>query len=99
MHNKFGVHQSDHSIEDLEVRGIKKIHNNSTQWRRERERELLDFHIKNSGAGQDELRRIVVMFGIRTSENSYDVTNSMRSICKYKVKYIACLMSWSIADN
>ena len=29
--------QSDHSIEDLEVRGIEKIHNNSTQWRRERE--------------------------------------------------------------
>ena len=29
--------QSDHSMEDLEVRGIEKIYNNSTQWRRERE--------------------------------------------------------------
>ena len=29
--------QPDHSLEDLEVRGIEKIHNNSTQWRRERE--------------------------------------------------------------
>ena len=61
-----------------------------------REREPLDFHTKKFGAGRDELRRIVVAFGIRTSEHSYDVTNSMRSICKYKVKYIACLMSLSI---
>ena len=61
-----------------------------------KERELLDFHTKNSGAGWDELRQIVVAFGIHTSEHSYDVTNSMRSICKYKVKYIASLMSWSI---
>ena len=29
--------QSDHSIEDLEVRGIEKIHDNNTQWRIERE--------------------------------------------------------------
>ena len=29
--------QSDHSIEDLEVRGIEKIHDNNTWWRRERE--------------------------------------------------------------
>ena len=29
--------QPDHSMEGLEVRGIEKIHNNSTQWRRERE--------------------------------------------------------------
>ena len=29
--------QPDHSLEDLEVRGIEIIHNNSTQWRRERE--------------------------------------------------------------
>ena len=29
--------QSDHSMEDLEVRGIEKIHDNNAQWRRERE--------------------------------------------------------------
>ena len=29
--------QPDHTAEDLEVRGIEKIHRNSTQWRRERE--------------------------------------------------------------
>ena len=55
MH-KFGIRQSDHSIEDLKVRGIEKIHNNSPQWRRERERDLLDFHTKISDTGRDELR-------------------------------------------
>ena len=25
--------QSDHSMKDLEVRGIEKIHDNNTQWR------------------------------------------------------------------
>ena len=29
--------QPDHSLEDLEVRGIERIHDDSTQWRRERE--------------------------------------------------------------
>ena len=29
--------QTDHTMEDLQVRGIEKIHRSSTQWRRERE--------------------------------------------------------------
>ena len=29
--------QPDHTMEDLQVRGIEKIHRSSTQWRRERE--------------------------------------------------------------
>ena len=29
--------QPDHTVEDLQVRGIEKIHRSSTQWRRERE--------------------------------------------------------------
>ena len=29
--------QPDHTMEDLEVRGIEKIHRNSKQWRKERE--------------------------------------------------------------
>ena len=29
--------QPDHTMEDLEVRGIEKIHENSKQWRKERE--------------------------------------------------------------
>ena len=31
--------QSDHSMKDLEVRGVEKIYNSSTQCRRERKRE------------------------------------------------------------
>ena len=30
--------QLDHTMEDLEVRGIEKIHRNSKQWRKEKER-------------------------------------------------------------
>ena len=29
--------QPDHTMEDLEVRGIEKIHRNSKQWRKEKE--------------------------------------------------------------
>ena len=38
--------QLDHIMKDLQVRGIKKIHRSSTQWRREREH--LDFDPQNA---------------------------------------------------
>ena len=38
--------QPDHTMEDLQVRGIEKIHRSSTQWRRERE--ALDLHPQNA---------------------------------------------------
>ncbi len=47
--------QSDHSLEDLEVRGIeKKIHDEDTQWRRERE--FLDFYFENPGTRRTKFR-------------------------------------------
>lgn len=43
--------QPDHSLRDLEVRGIEKIHDRRKHRMEKRERKLLDFYLENDDTG------------------------------------------------